>query len=80
MRNIWHKEEPTKYSYKRFFFYKDTYLPVKLSDCFPVAITIFPLKYYPEIFTNLPKVTDKLNHIKVVSSTPRHEWNSNSQI
>jgi hypothetical protein len=35
--------------------------------------------YYPEMFTNLPQVTDKLNHIKVVSSTPRHEWNSNSQ-
>ena len=29
--------------------------------------------------TDLPQVTDKLYHIIVVSSTPCHEWDSNSQ-
>jgi hypothetical protein len=33
---------------------------------------------YPEKTTDLSQVTDKLYH-KVVSSTPRHERDSNSQ-
>ena len=32
----------------------------------------------PEKTTDLPQVTDKLYH-NVVSSTPRHEWDSSSQ-
>jgi len=32
-----------------------------------------------ELTTDLPQVTDKLYHITFVSSTPRHERNSNSQ-
>jgi len=35
---------------------------------------------YPENTTDFPQVTDKLYHINVVSSTPRHEWSSNSQL
>ena len=34
---------------------------------------------YPEKTTNLPQVTDKLKSHDFVSSTPRNEWDSNSQ-
>ena len=34
----------------------------------------------PEKTTDLSQVTDKLYHINVVSSTPRHERGSNSQL
>jgi hypothetical protein len=35
---------------------------------------------YPEKTTDLSHVTDKLDHINVVSSTPRNEKGSNSQL
>ena len=36
---------------------------------------------YPEKTTDLSQLTNKLNHIiNVVSSTPRHEQDSNSQL
>jgi hypothetical protein len=35
---------------------------------------------YPKKTNDLPQVTDKLLSHNVVSSTPRHEWDSNSQL
>ena len=35
---------------------------------------------YPEISTDLSKVTDKNISHNVLSSAPRHEWGSNSQL
>jgi len=35
---------------------------------------------YPEKTSDLLKVTDKFYHITFVSSTPSHEWDSNSQL
>jgi len=35
---------------------------------------------YPEKTTDLSQVTDKLLSYNVVSSTPRHDWDSNSQL
>jgi len=35
---------------------------------------------YPEKTTDLSQVTDKLLSYNVVSSTSRHDWDSNSQL